>query len=39
MMDWHDWLAIALIYGVIALLTVIPWVIGIGWMAHHWIGV
>ena len=21
------------------MLTVVPWAIGIGWMAHHWLGV
>ena len=21
------------------MLTVVPWAIGLGWMAHHWLGV
>jgi hypothetical protein len=25
--------------GSLALITVIPWMIGLGWMAHHWFGV
>jgi hypothetical protein len=29
----------ALVLGSIAMLTVIPWAIGLAWMAHHWFGV
>lgn len=27
------------VLAVCALATVVPWVIGLGWMLHHWFGV
>lgn len=30
-------IVVVLVTGV--MLTVVPWAIGIGWMAHHWLGV
>jgi len=44
-----NWLAGGVAFSVIALyagcaaltfaVTVLPWLIGIGWMMHHWLGV
>lgn len=33
-------LSLYLMLGTVALLfTIVPWLIGLGWMAHHWFGV
>lgn len=36
-------LIVVLIYAaisfVVSLFTLVPWLIGLGWMAHHWLGV
>jgi hypothetical protein len=36
-------IVIVLLWALCAILTVgvtiLPWLIGVGWMAHHWLGV